>query len=106
MGAEKIISFLVVEGLRLLIQIAIVVVAIIAARRHKLPGLWILAGAALATAIHVIANIAISSPFGFVEHDEMMKYFQMLGYLYYSIMFIALCGWCALAFSRRKGTDA
>jgi hypothetical protein len=106
MDGLKLLSFLVFAGFRLVIQLAIIVFAVVAARRHKLKGLWILVGAAVLTAFHVVANIVISSPFQIVDHQNAMRYYGVLGYVYYAIMFIALCGWCVLAFTHRKGPDA
>jgi hypothetical protein len=101
MGEAKFISFLFVRGVRLIVQLGIVVFAILAAKRHQLPGLWILAVAAALTALQAIANVMISSPFLSVEHDNMMKYYCLVEYSYYVTMFVALCGWCVLAFSQR-----
>lgn len=108
MGEAKLLSFLVFAGLRLVVQLGIIVFAVIAALRHKLTGLWILVAAAVLTAFHVVANIVISSPFQIVAHDNVMGYLNALGYVYYAIMFIALGGWCCLALSGRKAgvTDA
>jgi hypothetical protein len=102
MGGAKLISFLVFAGLRLVIQLAIVVFAVVAARRHKLSGLWILVGAAILSALHATANVIISSPFQIVDHENAMRYYTLLGYVYYSAMFIALGGWCVLAFAHEE----
>ena len=102
MGEAKLLSFLLFAGLRFLVQLGIIVFAIIAARRHKLTGLWILVAAAVLTAFHVLANAVISAPFQIVLHDNVMGYLNALGYVYYAIMLIALGGWYCLAFNRRK----
>jgi hypothetical protein len=83
------------------VQIAILAVAIVAARRHRLGGLWLLAAAAAALALRDIANAALSPSF-IASNEKVMVYWIALQYVPFFAAVIALFGWCALAFSRKR----
>jgi len=95
-------NYLVPAGFRLVIQAAVLVVAVIAARRYKLKGLWILVAAALLAALQDVMDMAFSSLFH-AGHDNVMVYWVRLQYVPFVIMLITICGWCVLAFSRKQG---
>lgn len=88
-------------GFWLVAQLAILVFAVIAAWRHKLKGLWILAASAILAAIDDVLHMASSENF-LVRHENTRVYLVLLGYVYYATMLTALCGWCVLALRRRK----
>ena len=100
MSESNAMFYLMTAGLQPAIQLAILAFGIIAARRHKLPGLWVLVGAMMLTMLLTIANIVIH----IIQPDRMRGYFELLGCFSYAIMIISLCGWGLLAFSRRKGS--
>lgn len=103
MGEAKVLSFLIFGALALLIQLSIVIFAIMAAWRHKLKGVWILAAGAVVGLLQAAINFLISSPFNLIDHDTAMKYrLAGSGYLYFATMIAALVGWCVLAFSQKK----
>ena len=99
MGEAKLSSFLIFAVIRLIIYFGIVVFALLAARRHKLTGLWILAGASIIGFIQNVINVMLSSPF---RHESIIKYADLLACLSYITMVAVLIGWCALAFSTKK----
>jgi hypothetical protein len=102
-GEAKFLSFLIFSGLTLLMQLGIVVFAVVAARRHKLKGMWILAVGAVVGLLQAVVNFLISSPFNLVDHETVMKYrLVWVAYLSFAAMFAALLGWCVLAFCRKK----
>jgi hypothetical protein len=102
-GDAKVLNFLIFGGLALLIQLSIVAFAIIAAWRHKLKGMWILAAGTVTGSLQAIMFLLISSPFNLIDHDTATKYMHSgSGYLSYATMIIALVGWCILAFSRKN----
>jgi len=90
-----------------IVCLAILVVSIIAARRHRLAGLWILVLAAFLTALHSILYIVLSSLMH-SGHDDLMVYWVGLQFVPFFIAAVALCGFFVLAFSAKRGekTDA
>lgn len=103
MGVTKLLSFLIFSGFSLLIQLGIVIFAVIAAKRQKLRGLWILAGGTIIGSLQAIVNLLISPSLNLVDHDTAMKYrLVVAGYLYFTTMLILLVGWCVLAFHHKK----
>ena len=106
MGSAKLISFLLVEGLRLFLALAIVIFAIIAARKHKLGGLWVLVAATIMAALNDLARVLISSPIAVVHHDDALSYLKLLGPIYFLITLATFIGWCALAFCKKPSHDA
>jgi hypothetical protein len=84
-----------------LVQLAILVIAIVAARRHRLAGLWLLAAAAAVMTLHSIANLVLSSLIA--SNDRVMTFWIALQYVPFFAALVALCGWCVLAFSRARG---
>ena len=95
------ISSLVHSFLWLFILIAVAVFAAIAAWRHKLKGLWILAAATLLTTLHDILSAVLDS-MAHAGHDVMV-YQVGLTYIPFLTVLVVLCGWCVLAFCRKKG---
>lgn len=95
-------NYLVSIGFRLVIQTAVLVVAVIAARRYKLKGLWILVAAALLAVLRDVM-VMVSSSLIRAGNDNAMAYSASLQYVPFVTMVIGLCGWCVLAFSRKKG---
>ena len=82
-----------------IIEMAILAVAIVAARRHKLAGLWILIAALIWTTMFDNAHFVVDQ----LPYQQKVKCWNLLShYLFYGNMFLPLCGWCVLAFSRRK----
>ena len=86
----------------LLVQVVTLIVAVIAARRHAIKGLWILV---LSLLLAVLLNITDLVLFLMIRagHNAGMSYLDALGHAPLVIMIVALCGWCFLAFCRRKG---
>jgi hypothetical protein len=84
------------------VQLAILVIAIVAARRHRLSGLWLLAAAAAVMTLHSIANLVLS-PSLIASNDRVMTFWISLQYVPFFAALVALCGWCVLAFSRARG---
>jgi hypothetical protein len=85
----------------LLVQLAILVIAILAARRHRLAGLWLLAAATAVLTLHSIANLVLS-PSLIANNDRIMTFWISLQYVPFFAALVALCGRCILAFSRRR----
>jgi hypothetical protein len=83
------------------IELSIVVFAIIAARRYKLKGLWILAAASVLGVVSDIMRLVISVDF-LSRHGYSLNYLALIGFGYYMAMVMAVCGWGVLAFGRRK----
>jgi hypothetical protein len=98
-------SYLVPVGFRLLIQAAILVAAVIAARRYKLTGLWILVAAAFLAVFRDVMDMMFSSLLR-AGHDNAMTYSAWLQYIPFVTMILVLCGWCVLAFSRKQGAKS
>ena len=88
-------------GLRLAFQAAVLVIAVIAARRYKLNGLWILV-AAVSLAVFQDAMGLVSSSVIRAGHESDISYSAWLQYVPWVTMFLVLCGWCVLAFSRKQ----
>ncbi len=84
------------------VEVATVIVAVIAARRHKLGGLWFLAAASAALALRETANVPLALSF-IAHHEKVMVWWISLQYVPFLAAVVALCGWCVLAFSRGKG---
>lgn len=96
-------NYLVPVGFRLAIQAAVLVVAVIAARRYKLPGLWILVVAVFLAVFQDVMGLVSSSLIS-AGHENAMTYSAWLQYIPWVTMILVLCGWCVLAFSHRQGT--
>jgi len=93
-------SYLAPVGFRLAIQAAVLVVAVIAARRYKLKGLWILVAAVFLAVFQDVMSLVSSSLIS-AGHESAMTYSAWLQYVPWVTMILALCGWCVLAFSRK-----
>ena len=102
MGAAKLTSFLVFGGFQLIALLAGAGFAVVAACRYKLLGLWLLAGGTVLLALNGSGHLLMACPMQIVEHDTLMKYFNVVGWFYYASLFTTLAGWCILAL-RRKG---
>jgi phosphatidylglycerophosphate synthase len=92
-------SYLAPIGFRLVIQAAILVVAVIAARRYKLTGLWILVVAAFVAVLQDVLGMVLIRD----GHDNSMTNLAWLQYIPWLTMILILCGWCVLAFGRKQG---
>jgi divalent metal cation (Fe/Co/Zn/Cd) transporter len=95
-------NYLVPVGFRLAIQAAILVVAVIAARRYKLPGLWILVAAVFLAVFQDVLSLVSSSLIS-AGHESAMTYSAWLQYVPWVTLILVLCGWCVLAFSHKEG---
>jgi hypothetical protein len=95
-------NYLVPVGFRLTIQAAVLVVAVIAARRYKLNGLWILVAAAFLAVFQDVMGLVSSSMIS-AGHDNATGYLAWLQYVPWVTMILVLCGWCVLAFSHKQG---
>jgi hypothetical protein len=71
----------------------------VAAWRHKLTGLWILAAAAAIAFVEATVTTMLSSPW---RSENIMRYVNVMSYLSYATTITAFIGWCVLAFSRKK----
>lgn len=94
-------SYLAPAGFSLVIQTAVLVVAVIAARRYKLKGLWILAAAVFLTTLQALMNLVFLRWFQ-GGHDNAMTYWAWLQYIPMVTLVMAFCGWCLLAFGRKE----
>jgi hypothetical protein len=94
-------TIIVPAGLWLIIQAAIVAVAVIAARRYKLTGLWILAAAAFLVVFQDLMGMALSSSFR-AGTENGTEFSAWLQYVPLVTMVLVLCGWCVLAFGRKQ----
>jgi phosphatidylglycerophosphate synthase len=91
-------SYLEPAGFRLVFQAVVLVVAVIAARRYRLTGLWLLVAAVfLAVFQDVMGLVAVSG------NEGAMTYSAWLQYIPWATMILVLCGWCVLAFSHKQG---
>jgi hypothetical protein len=95
-------SYLGPVGFRLAIQAAVLVVAVIAARRYKLTGLWILVAAVFLAVFQDVMGLVASSLIN-AGHDSAITYSAWLQYIPWVTMILVLCGWCVLAFSHKQG---
>jgi hypothetical protein len=95
-------NVLVPVGFRLTIQAAVLVVAVIAARRYNLKGLWILVVAAFLAVLQDVIGMVSSSLIS-AGHDDAIAYSAWLHYIPWVTMILVLCGWCVLAFSHKQG---
>jgi hypothetical protein len=89
-------------GFRLAIQAAVLVVAVIAARRYKLNGLWILVAAIFLAVFQDVLSLLSSSLTG-AGHENTLTYSAWLQYVPWVTLILVFCGWCVLAFSRKQG---
>jgi hypothetical protein len=94
-------SDLVPAGFRLAIQAAVLVVAVIAARRYKLKGLWILVAAVFLAVFQDVMGLVSSSLIS-AGHENAMTYSAWFQYVPWVTMILVLCGWCVLAFSHMQ----
>ena len=62
-------NYLGSAGVRLVIQAALLVVAVIAARRYKLTGLWILVAAMLLTVFRDVMEL-VNAIYGYIDHHN------------------------------------
>ena len=83
------------------IEVAILLFAVIAARRYKLKGLWLLVLAALLAVLRDGLTMG-SSAWVRGGHDNAMVNSAWLQYVPLVTMVIVLLGWLVLAFSRKK----
>ena len=95
-------NYLAPVGFRLAIQAAVLVVAVIAARRYKLNGLWILVAAVFLAVFQDVMGLVSSSLIS-AGHENAMTHSAWLQYIPWVTMILVLCGWCVLAFSRKQG---
>jgi hypothetical protein len=95
-------SYLVPATLRLVIQAAVLVMAVLAARRYKLNGLWILAAAVFLAVLQDVMGLMSSSLIS-AGHENAVTYSAWLQYIPWVTMILVLCGWYVLAFSRKQG---
>jgi hypothetical protein len=95
-------SYLGPVAFRLVIQLAVLVLAVIAARRYKLTGLWILAAAVFLAVFQDVMGLVSSSLIS-SGHDNAMGYSAWLQYVPWVSMILVLCGWSVLAFSHKQG---
>jgi divalent metal cation (Fe/Co/Zn/Cd) transporter len=95
-------NYLTPVGFRLAIQAAVLVVAVIAARRYKLNGLWILVAAIFLAVFQDVMGL-VSSWLISAGHGDAMTYSAWFRYVPWVTMVLVLCGWCVLAFSQKQG---
>jgi divalent metal cation (Fe/Co/Zn/Cd) transporter len=95
-------NYLVPAGFRLAIQAAVLVIAVIAARRYKLNGLWILVAAVFLTVFQDVMGLVSFSLIS-AGRESAMTNSAWLQYVPWVTMVLVLCGWCVLAFSRKQG---
>jgi divalent metal cation (Fe/Co/Zn/Cd) transporter len=95
-------SFLGPAGFMLAIQAAVLVVAVIAARRYKLTGLWILVAAVCLAVFQDVMGLISSSLISAGQNNAMTDS-AWLQYIPWVTMILVLCGWCVLAFSHKEG---
>lgn len=95
-------DFLGPAGFRLVIQAAVLVIAVIAARRYKMNGLWILVAAVFLAVFQDVMNMVFSSLVR-SGNDAAMNYSAWLQYVPWLTLILVLCGWCVLAFSHKQG---
>ena len=98
-------SYLAPVGFRLAIQTAVLVVAVIAARRYKLNGLWILVAAVFLAVFQDVMGL-VSLSLIRAGHENAMIGSAWILYVPWVTMILVLCGWCVLAFGRRSGANA
>lgn len=85
----------------MLLQAAVLVVAVIAARRYKLIGLWILVAAVFLAVFQDVRGLVSSSLIS-AGHGSTTAYSAWLQYVPW-VTILVLCGWCVLAFSHKQG---
>jgi hypothetical protein len=90
-------------GLWVFAELAIIVFAVIAARRHKQLGLWFLVSAVILAVLDDVLHAVWTDMFLTRQTGNITVYLALLGYGYSAAMVTALCGWGILAFSRKKG---
>jgi hypothetical protein len=95
-------NYLVPAGFRLVVQAAVLLVAVIAARRYKLNGLWILVAAALLAVFQDIMGLVSYSLIS-AGHANPMVFSAWLQFVPFVTLVLVLCGWCVLAFSHKEG---
>jgi len=95
-------NYLVPVGLRLAIQVVVLVIAVIAAKRYNLNGLWILVAAVFLAVFQDVVGL-VSSSLTSAGNESAMTYSTWLKYIPWVTMILVLCGWCVLAFSRKQG---
>jgi hypothetical protein len=95
-------DYLAPVGFRLAIQSVVLVLAVIAARRYKLTGLWILVAAVFLAVLQDVMGLVSSSLIN-DGHENVMAYSAWLQYVPWMIMILVLCGWGVLAFSHKQG---
>lgn len=95
-------NYLVPVGLRLAFQAAVLVIAVIAARRYQLTGLWILVAAFFLAVFQDVMGLMSSSLMS-AGHENAVTDLAWLQYVPWMTTILVLCGWCVLAFSRKQG---
>lgn len=96
------IGYLAPAGFRLVFQAAILMVAVVAARRYQLSGLWILVAAAFVAFFQDVMSLVSSASLA-AGNDGSLNSFAWLQYVHLVTMALVFCGWCVLAFSHKQG---
>jgi hypothetical protein len=91
-------SYLGPAGFMLVFQAVVLVLAVIAARRYRLTGLWILAAAVFFAVFQDVMGLVPDS-----GYQNALNYSAWVQYIPWVTMFLVLCGWCVLAFSHKRG---
>ena len=86
-----------------LLYIAIAVFAVIAAWRHRMKGLRILAAAVLLTSISDLLRLVCGDPNFSNQHPQAVFWLTTSTFAPIIGTLVALVGWAALAFGRRAG---
>ena len=81
------------------IQLGMLVFCIMAARRHRLRGLWVLAAATILSIMSSVVQLVISQDV-LMQHPGAFYFLMLSGIGYYAAMVAALVGWGLLALSR------
>lgn len=103
MNAFEATIYVVPAGFRLVLQIVILVVAVIAARRYQLKGLWILVAAALLAVLQDALGMLSAATYRAGNENAAVDW-SWLGYIPFVITVLVLWGWCVLAFSHKQGS--
>ncbi|MGA2870818.1 MAG: hypothetical protein ABSF34_16855 [Verrucomicrobiota bacterium] len=85
-------------------QLILAVLGVLAARRHKLPGLWVIAAAAILSLLQrvALALVVLLVP---SRGDSARMFAPLNFYPGMLIVLIAIVGWAMLAFPRTKKSD-
>lgn len=91
-------SYLGSVGFGLVFQLVVLVIAVIAASRYRLTGLWFLAAAIFLTVFQDVMGLMSTS-----GHENAITDSAWLQYIPWATMILVLCGWSVLAFSHKQG---